>query len=259
MVSPSVPFRAAVPLSTWRQTKPTLCSRSTSENKDSSAFPSSSPWCPPQFPYPWWPGGRACRCLTSGRASRGRRWLRPHSWTWRHQRRRGCHGKCGGSPRCSPRWYSAGASPWFLNTSRRGHFSRPPRIRAGCTSSASPVDSSAARIPFPGATILWAMSESSFFCSGDSDGYWWVILEEIKTSTCDSVDNMEEHFTFHAPYPRRSLLVFLPLLRRLCKYLAWTVVLWPPRDTFYLVNAAQIYISLTVDNNWLNISLFLLQ
>lgn len=42
----------------------------------------------------------------------------------------------------------------------------------------APVDSSAARIPFPGATILWAMSESSFFCSGDSEGNWWVILQD---------------------------------------------------------------------------------
>lgn len=38
-----------------------------------------------------------------------------------------------------------------------------------------PVDSSAARMPFPGATILWAMSCSSFFCSGVSAGYWWVM------------------------------------------------------------------------------------
>lgn len=38
-----------------------------------------------------------------------------------------------------------------------------------------PVDSSAARMPFPGATILWAISCSSFFCSGVNAGYWWVM------------------------------------------------------------------------------------
>lgn len=41
-----------------------------------------------------------------------------------------------------------------------------------------PVDSSAARMPFPGATILRAMSCSSFFCSGVSAGYWWVMVAE---------------------------------------------------------------------------------
>lgn len=39
-----------------------------------------------------------------------------------------------------------------------------------------PVDSSAARIPLPGATILWAISLSSFFCSGVRKGYAWGIL-----------------------------------------------------------------------------------
>lgn len=43
-----------------------------------------------------------------------------------------------------------------------------------------PVDSSAARMPFPGATILRAMSCSSFFCSGVSAGYWWVMAAERK-------------------------------------------------------------------------------
>lgn len=39
-----------------------------------------------------------------------------------------------------------------------------------------PTDSSAARIPFPEATIRWAMSERAFFCSGDSAGNWWVMV-----------------------------------------------------------------------------------
>lgn len=78
--------------------------------------PSSSPlpWCQRRCPSPWWPRGRACRCLTSGRASRGRRWLRPRFWRWRDRRRRGCHGSSGGSPLCSPRWSSGDAFPWYL-------------------------------------------------------------------------------------------------------------------------------------------------
>lgn len=43
----------------------------------SSPFMGSSPWCRRQCPYPWWLGGRACRCLTSGRESRGRGWPHP--------------------------------------------------------------------------------------------------------------------------------------------------------------------------------------
>lgn len=46
-----------------------------------------------------------------------------------------------------------------------------------------PVDSSAARMPLPGATILWAMSCSSFFCSGVSAGYWWVMVAERERNT----------------------------------------------------------------------------
>lgn len=45
-----------------------------------------------------------------------------------------------------------------------------------------PVDSSAARIPLPGATIFWAMSLSSFFCSGLRNGYAWGMVTKKKTN-----------------------------------------------------------------------------
>lgn len=44
-----------------------------------------------------------------------------------------------------------------------------------------PVDSSAARMPFPAATILWAISLSSFFCSALRKGYAWVMLTGKET------------------------------------------------------------------------------
>lgn len=45
---------------------------------------------------------------------------------------------------------------------------------------ALPVDSSAARIPLPVATIFWAISLSSFFCSGVRKGYAWGILTLVR-------------------------------------------------------------------------------
>lgn len=65
-------------------------------------------------------------------------------------------------------------------------------ITASCSSSAGhivglcpaviiPVDSSAARMPFPAATIFWAISLSSFFCSVLRKGYAWVMLTGRKT------------------------------------------------------------------------------
>ena len=39
-----------------------------------------------------------------------------------------------------------------------------------------PTDSSAARMPFPGATMRSAVSWRSFFCTADSAGPWCVML-----------------------------------------------------------------------------------
>lgn len=43
-----------------------------------------------------------------------------------------------------------------------------------------PTDSSAARIPFPLATMRWAISESSFLCSGVRAGNWWAMVISLK-------------------------------------------------------------------------------
>lgn len=44
-----------------------------------------------------------------------------------------------------------------------------------------PVDSSAARIPLPAATIFWALSLSSFFCSVVRKGYEWAMIIGLET------------------------------------------------------------------------------
>lgn len=80
-----------------------------------------SPWCQQRCPSPWGLGRKACRYLTSGRVSRGIRWPLPHCWPWRHHRRKGCRGSCGGSPHCSPHWSSGGAFPWYLTREERGY------------------------------------------------------------------------------------------------------------------------------------------
>lgn len=46
----------------------------------------------------------------------------------------------------------------------------------------SPTDSSAARIPFPLATMRWAISESSFFCSGVRAGNRWAMVTGLEES-----------------------------------------------------------------------------
>lgn len=84
-----------------------------------------------------------------------------------------------------------------------------------CNHTHIPVDSSAARMPFPGATILWAMSCSSFFCSEVSAGYWWVMMAERERETeiwrrhIVSISTTDQHWP-----------PFLSVLSLQCGYLA---------------------------------------
>lgn len=52
-----------------------------------------------------------------------------------------------------------------------------------------PTDSSAARIPFPLATMRWAISESSFLCSGVRAGNWWAMVISLEKNAGESVMN----------------------------------------------------------------------
>lgn len=53
-------------------------------------------------------------------------------------------------------------------------------LSGGMTFLHSPTDSSAARMPFPLATIRWAMSESSFFCSVVRAGNRWAMVTGLE-------------------------------------------------------------------------------
>lgn len=155
----------------------------------------NAPWCQRQCHGLWWGWKRRRRCPFSGTAFRGRRWPRRYSCRCGRRPWRAAGGSAACSPRCSqPRW-DWSASPYCLemthtHTQRcRGmncHLAVPEtylqyhrgksELQWLCT--LLPVDSSAARMPFPGATILWAISCSSFFCLGVKAGYWWVMVAE---------------------------------------------------------------------------------
>lgn len=105
------------------------------------------------------------------------------------------------------------------------------------------------------------MSESAFFCSVDSDGNWWVILEEINMSACDDIESITAIYTidnvgngFQFLLHIEDELAFLPLLRHLCKYLAWTVgTLTSKEISSTILNEKQIYILLP-DEITINVS-----
>lgn len=92
-----------------------------------------------------------------------------------------------------------------------------------------PGDSSAARMPFPVATMCWAIVASSFFCSVERAGNWCVMLgKEQKTNY---LQNRPKSVIY------RTLIVHITgLFTAICKYLPWLLNFSPEKHWLLALN-----------------------
>lgn len=88
-----------------------------------------------------------------------------------------------------------------------------------------PVDSSAAKMPFPVATMCWAIVASSFFCSVERAGNWCVMLGK------EQKKNYLQNIPKSVIYRTLFFIRITELFTAICKYLPWLLNFSPEKHT----------------------------